>query len=150
MNRLYRAVKYFMIVVYGPSYFVPIFYLCFGTPPPEEWIMPLQARFGLTKISNFHFLPNIFFFCFIYREPLDRHTYFGFYVLLTNLVFGGLFYFFFLISSLGFYMSLCLYTQAFVEDFQNVLSRFDQGTLEKRHTYPIMVEAIQVHSEMFK
>lgn len=81
---------------------------------------------------------------------MDKQTYFGFYILLTNLVVGGIWYFLFLISSMGFYISLCLYTQAFVEDFKNVLSRFDQGTLEKRHTYPIIAEAIQVHSEMFK
>lgn len=150
MTRLINLTIGFMVVVYGPPYFVPISYLCFGAPAQEEWTLPLQARFDFTTINKENKPKHHFHQFCIYREFLNRHTFHGFYILLTNLFCGSIFYFLFLTCSLGFYISLCLYTQAFVEDFRNVMSSFDRGTLGKRQTYPIISEAVQVHSEMLK
>lgn len=81
---------------------------------------------------------------------MDRKTYCGFYVLWVNLLTGGIFYFIFLTVSLGLYISLCLYTEAIVTDFRMVLAKFDEQTTAKQKTYPILSEAIQLHSDMFK
>lgn len=143
----------FLAIAYGPQFLMPISYLCFGVPSRHDWILPIQSKWGSVYNDSrlqLHSLNGIFFIQIIYRELLDKETFCGFYILWTNLFIGGIFYFIFLTVSLGFYITLCAYTHACLEDFKDIFTRFNQGTSNKQHTYPIISEAVQLHSDMFK
>lgn len=100
------------------------------------------------------------FFLF-FREFADPNTVFGYYISVLNLLEGSTMYWVFFASTIGFFISLSIYVDAFSDDFQTIIAEMDDEIHFENEKYPTsrahkknsnvkLLEAISLHNEMIK
>lgn len=96
-----------------------------------------------------------------FREFADPTTVFGYYLSVFNLLEGSTMYWLFFAATIGFFISLTIYVDAFSADFHTIIAEMDDEihfenekySKSRTHTNSSnvkLMEAILLHSEMVK
>lgn len=97
----------------------------------------------------------------LFRELVDSKTIFGYYLSLYNFSEGALFYFVMFAVTIGFYIGLSIYVDAFSDDIKAIFgemnreisSEKEKNSISRAHridSFSKLRKAISVHNEMSK
>lgn len=136
---------------------MPVWYWIFGFPKPDHWQSLVPTKYSY----YYHFEPTQPVFLFIlyvfpifFREFLDPKTVFGYYLSLFNVMQGCFMYFVLFSVTIGFYISLSIYVNAFAEDFKTIISEMnyeiDSGNQRSSKPRSYLIEAVFVQNQKFK
>lgn len=81
----------------------------------------------------------------ICREFLDTKTYSGFYITFFTSIPASFIFFVFMAVSIGLYIGLCFYVNAFHQDF-----KISMANLHNDNSFQVLKEAVRFHNEMIK
>lgn len=171
----HNLAKYFILFACGitASLFtliipIPICYLIFGFPKPNDWIMPLPAKYETNTNAiyenpskNSNFSRDIIEH--ISRSFVDIHTIAGFYASLSFQLFNVYCYLTLFIVVNLLHVGFCSYLDAMVEDHISFWTELNQhlnaidkctnittrGTHTKR-TRSILIDSIKMHIEIIR